>query len=62
MNECKCNMNINNDHETNIFKITNYCENKLTEHELNSDPDVNYFNSINLPNSRPNYFNLRNYN
>lgn len=51
-----------------IFNITNYCEDKVSYHEQENDPDLNYFNNITQPTSEyydlaeiENYFNNLNF-
>lgn len=49
---------INEGRDVNMFNITHYCEYKLSKHERESDPDVNFYNNLNLPMS--NYYDLEN--
>lgn len=54
------NFNINSKMEDNILNLTNYCEEKLTNYEKDTDPDSNFFNNLELPSS--NYFSIENIN
>lgn len=46
--------------EAKIFNLTKLCEEKLSNHEWDTDPDANFFNKIDLPNS--DYYELNNIN
>lgn len=43
---------------SSIYNITKFCENKLTDFELDTDPDINFFNNLTIPIS--NYCDLEN--
>lgn len=43
------NININVNNMT--FNVSNYCEKSSSKHEIEHDPDLNFFNNINFPTS-----------
>lgn len=43
---------------SSIYNVTKFCESKLTEFELDTDPDINFFNNVIIPTS--NYYDLEN--
>lgn len=43
-----------------MYNISNYCENKQSNHELDNAPDINYFRKINIPKCE--YLELKNVN
>lgn len=45
------NINYNTNFSNMTYKINEYCENKISHHELEHDPDINFFNNLKYPNS-----------
>lgn len=43
---------------SSIYNVTKFCESKLTDFELDTDPDINFFNNLIIPSS--NYYDLEN--
>lgn len=43
-------MNLDNERENLLFNLVDYCDNKMSKHENDTDPDLNFFNNLVIPN------------